>query len=748
MGYSHARDSKVQAARDNELRAGLVTSWLDVIKAASGSFSNVVSPAITLGLYILFARMAGDVALDEDRLSTSFALVQMITIPATSIMLILPEFIETMAGFDRVQRFLLQLDHQDRRKLLEGVTDEKWYRRVLHVCDMELDLLSLPNGDNTVVTNGEDLLELSDLIVILNSDGSICEQGTWDEPKIQARYNKLDLQPDIDLPQDKHKRGIQQINVPRTHSSILEQSMDVLRRSAHSTIYTQYIAAIGTDRFLATIFIFLSSAASAMLVQTWFRLWVEDEEAGKRITFYIGVYFALAIGHWVSLTGIGTIEFLLVPTSGRALHNQLLTTVIKAPLSFNTSTGIGITLSRFSEDIMQIDRKLPREIAVLGSQMFKLLALIIHFSASQTYNLIALPLFVIAVYAIQDMYFVTSRRIKRHCIKTSSLSNDRFVETVQGIAIIRAYGWENAYALNNSRALNAFQVPSYTLHVLEQSLGLVLDLIVAGVVLVHVAFIVTFTGTMTAGDVGIIQSWANFDTSFNVVSRIRDFAIAVAPETQPTQEHPIPKSWPSRGKIDLCNVVVSHGDQPSASDHTTVDVSFKVAPVHKIADPFIIPNDTVRGNLDALGIATDKKIVETLKKVHLWSSLESRAIDSGLSPTFYLDVPMNAWPLSEGQLQLLPLSRALLLRSSLGKILLFEEFASNVDPETSGFVQKVIDEEFRGYTIIVVAHRLESIANSDVIIVMDKGRIVEVGAFNDLRQKQGALRSLLDSIVL
>jgi ABC-type multidrug transport system fused ATPase/permease subunit len=278
------------------------------------------------------------------------------------------------------------------------------------------------------------------------------------------------------------------------------------------------------------------------------------------------------------------------------------------------------------------------------------------------------------------MYLVTSRRIKRICIQTSSLPNDSFVETAQGIATIRAFGWENTYSFANSRALDASQTLSYTLHVLQQSLGLVLDLIVTGVVLVHVAFIAAFTGTMTAGDIGIsmnailmlnmtlvitVQSWANFDTSFNVVSRIRNFARTVAPETQPTHEHPIPKSWPFSGEIDLSNVVLSQGEQLSTSGHTTVDFSFKVAPVHKIAvcgstssgksslllgflrmidlsegkitidgldltsisrdlirsriitipqDSFIIPNDTVRGNLDVLGITTDKKIVESLKK--------------------------------------------------------------------------------------------------------------------------------------
>ncbi|KAJ5823864.1 ABC transporter transmembrane domain type 1 [Penicillium robsamsonii] len=1008
MGYLQAMGSKVQAARENELRAGLVTSQLEVIMAASGSFSNVASPAITLALYTLFARMIGDVALNADRVFACFALIQMVTLSATSIIFNFPEFIAAMAAFDRIQRFLLQPDHKDNRKLPEGqvehflayiynyqdqprdiivgplypedgyaivvnfatvrydtdpqpvlkdidlkikagslvlvvgvtgsgkttlaktilgdtklqsgsvstssdhmafcaqspwlrdgtirdiiagppgcrVADEDWYQRVLHACDLRFDLLGLPKGDRTLVTHegislsedqrqrlvpsindkkalaravfsrldililddvlraldeetssrvvrrllgpagllrelnktvvlitdSRDLLQHSDLIVILNPDGSICEQGTWDEPKVQARYNELSLHLEIDSHQEEYKKGLQQINTPR--SSNYEQSTNLFRKPADSSTYTQYVAAIGWYRVLVTIFIFLSSTVFAMLVQNWLRLWTESDESSKRATFYLGVYFVLAFGHWVSLTGIGTVEFLVVPTSGRALHDQLLTTVIKAPLSFITCTNIGTALSRFSQDIRQADRNLPREVAALGSQMFKLLAQIILLCMSQAYNLVALPVLAIVVYVIQRMYIVTSRQTKRLSMEANFLPNNSFVETVQGIATVRAFGWENAYALDNSRALDAAQIPSYTLHSLDQWLGFVMDLIVAGVALVNVAFIVTFKGSMTAGDVGIsmnvilnlnmvlmitVQSWENADTSLSVISRIRNFVLTVAPESQPKQEHPSPESWPSSGEIDINSAVFDYtntGEQPSASDHALTDVSFKVAPGYKIAvcgptgnrkpsllfaflqmidlfegtitidgldlssiardfirsrmitipqDSFIIPSDSVRGNLDVEGIATDKRIVETLKKVHLWSSLESRAMDAGLSPTFYLDLPMKAWPLSEDQLQLTSLARALLLRSSRGKIVVFEESTSSVDTETTRLIQQVIDEEFRGYTIIVVAHRLDTIADSDSIIVMDKGRIVQVGSFDVLRQNEGAFRSFLDS---
>lgn len=106
-----------------------------------------------------------------------------------------------------------------------------------------------------------------------------------------------------------------------------------------------------------------------MLIQNWLRWWTADEKADQQTWFYLAVYLLLALGHWLSLTGIGTVSFLIVPTSGRNLHSQLLRTVVNGP-RFVTSTDIATTLSRFSQDMKQIDRRLPAQVAALGSQAF------------------------------------------------------------------------------------------------------------------------------------------------------------------------------------------------------------------------------------------------------------------------------------------------------------------------------------------------------------------------------------------
>ena len=80
---------------------------------------------------------------------------------------------------------------------------------------------------------------------------------------------------------------------------------------------------------------------------------------------------------------------------------------------------------------------------------------------------------------------------------------------------------------------------------------------------------------------------------------------------------------------------------------------------------------------------------------------------------------------SVGQRQLLCLARALLRRN---KFLVLDEATSNVDMQTDSFIQKVIRENFVNTTVITIAHRLNTIADYDKVIVMSRGKIIELGS--------------------
>ncbi|KAJ2801392.1 hypothetical protein H4S07_004952 [Coemansia furcata] len=95
---------------------------------------------------------------------------------------------------------------------------------------------------------------------------------------------------------------------------------------------------------------------------------------------------------------------------------------------------------------------------------------------------------------------------------------------------------------------------------------------------------------------------------------------------------------------------------------------------------------------------------------------------------------------SSGQQQLFGLCRVIMRRR---KIVVLDEATANVDLETDKLVQEVIRKEFRDCTVLTIAHRLETIMNSDRIIVMDKGTIAEVGTPQELLAKDGMFAQLV-----
>ena len=95
---------------------------------------------------------------------------------------------------------------------------------------------------------------------------------------------------------------------------------------------------------------------------------------------------------------------------------------------------------------------------------------------------------------------------------------------------------------------------------------------------------------------------------------------------------------------------------------------------------------------------------------------------------------------SVGQRQLLCLARALLRKN---KFLVLDEATSNVDMQTDSFIQKVIREKFANTTVITIAHRLNTIADYDKVIVMKRGKIVEQGTPWELLEKKGHFQDMV-----
>ena len=136
----------------------------------------------------------------------------------------------------------------------------------------------------------------------------------------------------------------------------------------------------------------------------------------------------------------------------------------------------------------------------------------------------------------------------------------------------------------------------------------------------------------------------------------------------------------------------------------------------------IIPQDptlfegTLRFNLDPENKSSDPELIELLKLASL-ENLIDRNIEG-----LYQQIDAKGDNLSSGEKQLICICRAILRRN---KIVLMDEATANIDIKTEETIQKLINERFRDATVITIAHRLNTIINSDKVLVLDKGKVAE-----------------------
>ena len=140
--------------------------------------------------------------------------------------------------------------------------------------------------------------------------------------------------------------------------------------------------------------------------------------------------------------------------------------------------------------------------------------------------------------------------------------------------------------------------------------------------------------------------------------------------------------------------------------------------------------DNIRyGKLDA----TDEEIREAAKIANA-DSFISR-LPQGYDTMLYGD----GSSLSQGQQQLIAIARAAIAKPP---VLILDEATSNVDTHTEVLIQKAMAELMKGRTSFVIAHRLSTIRNSDAIIVLDHGKIIERGDHEDLIKLKGTYYQL------
>jgi len=286
----------------------------------------------------------------------------------------------------------------------------------------------------------------------------------------------------------------------------------------------------------------------------------------------------------------------------------------------------------------------------------------------------------------------------------------------------------------------------------------------------------------------MVAQFAQNEQNMNAVERVLHYTELPAEDDLTTPNDP-PPSWPTEGKITFSNVEMAYRE---GLPLVLKDVSFEVNPGEKVGvvgrtgagkssllqamfrtvelsngkieiDGYniqsvgldvlrrglaLVPQDstlflgTLRDNLDPQGLRTDAELISSLQRS--WLLPKDGPSDPAAEAKFSLDsiVGDEGANFSAGEKQLLALCRALVKNS---RIIVLDEATSQVDVETDAKIQRTIQMEFASSTLLCIAHRLNTIAYYDRVIVMDGGKVAEFDTVLNLFDKADSIfRSLCD----
>ncbi|KAE8381911.1 putative multidrug resistance protein [Aspergillus bertholletiae] len=606
-------------------------------------------------------------------------------------------------------------------------------------------------------------IDHADKIIVLDAEGNILTETSYETMKQTGQLEKFastegDGKPSTELTASE-VTGLHQNSAAVKDETSLEL-MDVTRRTGDLAVYAYYFRTIHPGLWIAFLIIHIAAAFSDCFPQVWLSWWTTY---GGHLAMRFSVYAVLALAASVfSVLCIWIIFLKIMPKSAVLLHKRVLDAVMNAPLSFFATTETGVTLNRFSQDMSLVDLALPGALITVTASLFHCIARLALISTGSSYMALSIPFTVLAVLAVQHVYLKTSRQLRFLDLENKSPLYSHFLETLDGLPTIRALAWETPAKQIQNRYLDFSQRPYYLLLCIQRWLSLVLDLMVTALAILVVTLAMELRSTTSGGLIGValnnvlsfnqslstfVTAWTSLETSLGAIARVKTFSKMTPNENKPDEDRELPEKWPRAGAIQIDGVSIQYDNGTNA----LTNVNMRISSGQKIGicgrtgsreeirerlvcipqDPFIL-SGTIRSNTDPLGAATDEEVISALQRIGIWSTLESRG---------GLDAVLLDHPLSQGQQQLFCLARAI-LRKSGSNILILDEATSSVDNDTDAVMQKVITEVFAGYTIISVAHRLDTIMDSDMVAVLDAGKLMEFDSPESLLARDSIFRRM------
>ncbi|KAL4089661.1 hypothetical protein QTP88_024660 [Uroleucon formosanum] len=491
---------------------------------------------------------------------------------------------------------------------------------------------------------------------------------------------------------------------------------------------------------------------------------------------YAIIYAILMVSLIVTATIRCTIFVNITTKASINLHNQMFNSIIRTTMFFFNTNSTGQILNRLSTDLSSVDKILPNifmdsiQIALFISGTIFIVAL------TNIYFLIPTFIMGIIIYKLRDLHFNTSQGVKRLEGETRSPVLSHMNASLQGLTTIRAFRAEDILSREFDKRQDLHTSASHLSVCLNQGIGVWMDIICIIYLCITIcSFLVV---DVHGGSVGIVLTqvvallgriqWAvqqstALENLMVPVKRILEYTHLPLEDTiSSTTVKRRPKGWPYAGKIMFKNFNLRYSigspyvlkdlniqiqtmekvgivGRTGAGKSSFIGALFRLAlnegkiiidgvDIHELelkdlrSQLSIIPQEpvlfsgTMRTNLDPFDEYPDHVLWNALDEVELKDFIED--LPDGLNSK----MSASGSNFSVGQRQLVCLARAIVQQN---KILILDEATANVDPITDKLIQNAIRKKFRFCTVLTIAHRLNTIMDSDKVLVMDFGKIIE-----------------------
>jgi ABC-type multidrug transport system fused ATPase/permease subunit len=219
-------------------------------------------------------------------------------------------------------------------------------------------------------------------------------------------------------------------------------------------LYIDYALVAGSVVLpIALLVAFAASHTAKVAVDAWLAVWSSDRFE-LSIWAYIGTYTALSLLSIVVYGSTRAFMALLAIRNARAMHSQLLTSILHAPMSFFESTPVGRILNRFAKDQDSIDFSLPISMENYLTTASVCIGTIILVACATPVSIVGLVPLLYVYYRVQDYYRKSSIELKRIESISRSPLFAHFSESLEGVVSIRAYGAQARFVQGNHKLLD------------------------------------------------------------------------------------------------------------------------------------------------------------------------------------------------------------------------------------------------------------------------------------------------------